>query len=105
MKSCDDAFREQLEAKEKVYDDNLRRLAAGKDKEIHLSSQKVSNFIMNIHEDKLFLFGQVLSVEEEMRTLLQEVARERKNMETKFGQLTMVMQDLQMNFSDTLTKH
>lgn len=41
LKSCDDAFREQLEAKEKVYDTNLRRLAAEKDREIDLANQKV----------------------------------------------------------------
>lgn len=39
---CDDAFREQLEAKERVYHSNLGRLAAEKDKEIDLANQKVS---------------------------------------------------------------
>lgn len=41
LKVCDDAFREQLEAKEKVYHSNLRRLATQKDKEIDLANQKV----------------------------------------------------------------
>ncbi len=41
LRACDDAFREQLEAKEKAYHDNLTRLAAEKDKEIDLANQKV----------------------------------------------------------------
>lgn len=40
-------------------------------------------------------------MEEEMRALLQEVARERRNMEMKFVQLTHVVQDLQTNFHST----
>ena len=42
---------------------------------------------------------QVLGVEEEMRELLQEIAIERKNMETKFSKLSNVLQDLQKDFS------
>ena len=38
-------------------------------------------------------------VEQEMRELLQEVAMERKNMESKFSKLTTVVQDLQKDFT------
>lgn len=38
-----------------------------------------------------------------MRDLLQEVAKEKKNMEAKFTQLTTVVQDLQKDFSDQQT--
>lgn len=41
MKTCDDAFREQLEGKEKVYHSNLAKLVAQKDKEVSLADQKV----------------------------------------------------------------
>ena len=43
LKSCDDAFREQLETKEKVYHENLTRLAAQKNKEIDAANEKVSH--------------------------------------------------------------
>ena len=42
---------------------------------------------------------QVESVEGEMRELLQEVAAERKSMETKFAQLSTVVLDLQKDFA------
>lgn len=81
LKACDDAFRDQLEAKEKLYHSNLNRLATEKDKELEQASQKVRG------------------VEEEMRVLLQEVASERKNMEVKFSQLSTVVLDLQKDFT------
>lgn len=44
---------------------------------------------------------QVLSVEEEMRDLLEESAREKRNMETKLSQLTTVVHDLHKGFTDS----
>ena len=43
---------------------------------------------------------QVLGVEEEMRALLQESAREKRSMEAKVTQLTTVLQDLHKDFTD-----
>lgn len=48
LKACDDAFREQLEAKERGYDQNLKRVVAEKDKEIELASQKVSFVLLHL---------------------------------------------------------
>lgn len=42
LKACDDAFREQLEAKEKLYHSNLARLLAEKNGELEAAHQKVS---------------------------------------------------------------
>ena len=44
LKVCDDAFREQLEAKEKAYHESLSQLATEKDKEIAIANQKARSF-------------------------------------------------------------
>lgn len=49
------------------------------------------------------LIVQVASVEEEMRELLLELAREKRRMETKVTQLTSVLQDLQEDFTGNKT--
>ena len=42
LKSCDDAFRHQLEAKQKAHDSHVTKIVAEKDQEIAQAHQKVS---------------------------------------------------------------
>lgn len=86
-----------MEAKEKLYHNNLTKLVAQKDKEVSLADQKVGPSLRTCCVVVMVLC-QVTRVEEEMRELLQEVAKERRNMETKFAQLSTVVQDLQKDF-------
>lgn len=41
LKQCDDAFREQLEAKQRSHDNHMMKIISEKDREIHLANQKV----------------------------------------------------------------
>ncbi len=45
LKTCDDAFREQLEAKQQSHDDHMIKLVAEKDREIQASQQRVCKTI------------------------------------------------------------
>ncbi len=42
MRACDDAFREQLEAKEAAHQAHFKQLEAHKQKEVELANRKVS---------------------------------------------------------------
>ena len=42
LKSCDDAFRHQLEAKQKAHDSHVTRIVAQKDQQIAQANQRVS---------------------------------------------------------------
>ena len=45
LKMCDDAFREQLEAKERSHDSHVTKLVQQQKKEIHEANQRVRVYI------------------------------------------------------------
>ena len=46
LKSCDDAFRHQLETKQKAHDRHVTKVVAEKDQEIAQAHQRVSTVIV-----------------------------------------------------------
>ena len=62
LRSCDDAFRRQLEAKEQSHDEAILQLEHKKQEEIDLANRKVSKFEIFPHgnHNRVFLFCRLL---------------------------------------------
>ena len=76
MQTSEESFQVQVLAREKAIRDNLQQLLREKEKEIATSHQKIKE------------------VEEEMRQVLTETAREKKAMEGKFHKLSKAFEEL-----------
>ena len=48
LKSCDDAFREQLEAKQRSHDSHMTKILAEKEQEIQQANQKVYELTISL---------------------------------------------------------
>ena len=81
LKSCDDAFRRELEVKQRDRHLEIRRVIADKDTEIDKAKQRV------------------LEVEEEMRVLSQETALTKRNLEAKMKHLNKAFADMQQDLA------
>ncbi|NWS86594.1 LRCC1 protein, partial [Toxostoma redivivum] len=77
LHKMDNAFRKQLESVLAAHQEELLHLENEKEKQIEAANEKV------------------YSVEEEMRELLQEMANNKKSMESKIRRLTHAMYDIQ----------
>ncbi|XP_023351719.2 leucine-rich repeat and coiled-coil domain-containing protein 1 isoform X1 [Sarcophilus harrisii] len=80
LHSMDDSFRKQLETMVAAHQAELLQLANEKQKQIDAANEKVSQ------------------VEDEMRQLLHETARNKKAMEEKIKRLTFALSDIQEEF-------
>ncbi|XP_074135077.1 leucine-rich repeat and coiled-coil domain-containing protein 1 isoform X3 [Sminthopsis crassicaudata] len=80
LHSVDDSFRKQLESMVAAHQAELLQLANEKQKQIDAANEKVSQ------------------VEDEMRQLLHETARNKKAMEEKIKRLTFALSDIQQEF-------
>ena len=78
-KGCDDAFRRQLDEKQREHELELRRTISQKDDEVNKARGKVSD------------------VEDEMRLLLEETAISKRNLEHKVKQLSKAFLDVQQD--------
>ncbi|XP_014726228.1 PREDICTED: leucine-rich repeat and coiled-coil domain-containing protein 1 [Sturnus vulgaris] len=80
LHKMDNAFRKQLESVLAAHQEELLHLENEKEKQIEAANEKV------------------YSVEEEMRELLQEMANNKKAMESKIRRLTHALNDIQQGF-------
>ena len=81
-RSCDDAFRRQLEEMQREHELENRRLVAGKNDELEKAKQRINE------------------VEDEMRLLLEETAISKKNLELKVKQLSKAFLDVQQDLAN-----
>jgi len=81
LRTVDDAFRKQLDAKESCHQRELSKLAALKQSEVAAATARVSE------------------VENEMRQLLRETEAAKRTMEERVRKLTRVFSELQQDIS------
>lgn len=81
LKTCDDAFRRQIEEQKRENELEIRRLISSKNDEIEAERQKV------------------LEVENEMRIVLEESVITKKNFEMKIKQLSKAFADVQVDLT------
>ncbi|NXI41252.1 LRCC1 protein, partial [Galbula dea] len=79
LQRMEDAYRKQLESMLAAHQEELLQLASEKERQIEAANEKV------------------YSVEEEMRQLLQETAKNKKAMEHKIRRLTHALDDIQQD--------
>ncbi|XP_065827722.1 leucine-rich repeat and coiled-coil domain-containing protein 1-like isoform X2 [Oscarella lobularis] len=77
LRSCDDAFRRQLDAKEQSHETELDHLRKEMQLEVDIAHRKVAD------------------VEDEMRVILTESAKERKQMESRLLKLSRAFQEVE----------
>ena len=77
----EESFQAKVAEREKAMRNSMQQLLDEKEREIATAHQKVKE------------------VEEEMRQMLTETAREKKSMETKFHKLSKAFQDLHQELS------
>ncbi|XP_062521408.1 leucine-rich repeat and coiled-coil domain-containing protein 1-like [Corticium candelabrum] len=81
LRSCDDAFRQQLEAKERSHNDAMAQLRHDQQAEIDIANRRV------------------VEVEEEMRQLLHEMAAEKRAMESRMQKLAVAFNEVRDGIS------
>ncbi len=81
-RTCDDAFRRQLDELQRDHELEKRRIISEKDDELRKTKQKITD------------------VEDEMRMLLEETAISKRNLEAKIKQLSKAFLDVQQDLTN-----
>lgn len=94
MRANDEAFTEQLEAKRLQYHQLLEEAVRNKEQELAVANSKV-RITCDRAPGGILDYLQVKDMENEMRELLEEIAAEKKLMESKMQKLSAIFHELQ----------